>query len=254
MSSINSIKIFGCRIDLLSQQDLIEAIFQMIASSKKGVVSNVNSHALNIAYAISWYRNFINASDYVFCDGFGVVLAAKLLGVTSPDRYTPPDWISQLGQKCAQHGHSFFLLGAKPGIAEQAAAAIQKHAPGLRISGVYHGYFDKSVNSPENKKVVDLINSSSTHVLLVGFGMPIQEKWLQDNWDALQINVALPVGAMFDFLAGETPRGPRWLTDHGFEWLTRLIIEPRRLWRRYLIGIPLFFWRILLQRLKLQSF
>jgi N-acetylglucosaminyldiphosphoundecaprenol N-acetyl-beta-D-mannosaminyltransferase len=159
-----------------------------------------------------------------------------------------------LGQKCAQHEYSFFLLGAKPGVAERAAAAIQKNAPGLRISGVYHGYFDKSASSPENKMVLDRINSNSTHILLVGFGMPLQEKWLQENWEALQINVALPVGAMFDFLAGETPRGPRWLTDHGFEWLTRLIIEPRRLWRRYLIGIPLFFWRVLLQRVGLLHF
>ncbi len=77
--------------------------------------------------------------------------------------------------------------------------------------------------------------------------MPLQEQWLRANWDRLDVRVALPAGAMLDFVSGATPRGPQWLTDNGFEWLTRLVIEPRRLWRRYLIGNPLFLWRILQQ-------
>ncbi len=78
--------------------------------------------------------------------------------------------------------------------------------------------------------------------------MPAQEIWLSENWDKINCKVALPVGAMFDYLANITPRAPRWMTDHGLEWLGRLVIEPRRLWRRYLIGLPIFFWRVLLQR------
>jgi N-acetylglucosaminyldiphosphoundecaprenol N-acetyl-beta-D-mannosaminyltransferase len=79
--------------------------------------------------------------------------------------------------------------------------------------------------------------------------MPLQEKWLLENWTALNVNVALPIGAAFDYLAGRTYRAPRWMTDHGFEWLGRLIVEPERLWRRYLIGNPLFIWRVVAERL-----
>jgi N-acetylglucosaminyldiphosphoundecaprenol N-acetyl-beta-D-mannosaminyltransferase len=86
---------------------------------------------------------------------------------------------------------------------------------------------------------------------VVGFGMPAQEKWILENWNSLNVHIVFPVGAFFDYLAGDVVRAPRWMTDHGLEWLGRLLIEPRRLWKRYVIGNPLFIWRVLLQKLKM---
>jgi N-acetylglucosaminyldiphosphoundecaprenol N-acetyl-beta-D-mannosaminyltransferase len=86
-------------------------------------------------------------------------------------------------------------------------------------------------------------------MLLLGFGMPLQERWLMQNWDCLDVRVALTGGAAFDYISGDLRRGPRFLTDNGFEWLARLFIEPKRLWRRYVIGNPLFLLRVLKQRL-----
>jgi N-acetylglucosaminyldiphosphoundecaprenol N-acetyl-beta-D-mannosaminyltransferase len=99
--------------------------------------------------------------------------------------------------------------------------------------------------------VLQAINATSPDILLVGLGMPIQERWLMENWGFVKAKVALPVGALFDYLAGEIPRAPHWMTDHGLEWLGRLIVEPRRLWRRYLLGNPRFLWLVLKQRLGL---
>ncbi len=96
-------------------------------------------------------------------------------------------------------------------------------------------------------------NAVKPNIIIVGFGMQPQERWLMENWDRIEINVALTGGAVFDYVSGELRRAPRWMTDHSLEWLAWLIIEPRRLWKRYLIGNPLFLWRVLKQRLGLLS-
>jgi N-acetylglucosaminyldiphosphoundecaprenol N-acetyl-beta-D-mannosaminyltransferase len=103
----------------------------------------------------------------------------------------------------------------------------------------------------ENREVVARINRAVPDILLVGFGMPLQEKWIAENRAGLDASVIMTVGAAFDYLAGEVRRAPRWATTRGLEWLGRLLVEPHRLWRRYLIGNPLFFWRVFLQKLKL---
>jgi N-acetylglucosaminyldiphosphoundecaprenol N-acetyl-beta-D-mannosaminyltransferase len=139
-----------------------------------------------------------------------------------------------------------FFLGAKPGISEIAAENLCKKYHTLKIFS-HHGHFD---HFGEKKiQVVEKIRESNAQLLLVGMGMPLQERWIKENFDALpNVNIFFPVGALFDYIAKTTPRGPHWLTDYGFEWLTRLIIEPKRLWRRYILGIPLFFIRIFKQR------
>jgi N-acetylglucosaminyldiphosphoundecaprenol N-acetyl-beta-D-mannosaminyltransferase len=119
----------------------------------------------------------------------------------------------------------------------------------LRIVGVFHGYFNKSAGGKENEKVIAQINRCHPDVLIVGFGMPLQEKWLAENLSKLEIKVAMPGGAVFDYMSGRIRRAPRWMTDHGLEWLGRLLIEPRRLWRRYLIGNPLFLLHVIWERM-----
>jgi N-acetylglucosaminyldiphosphoundecaprenol N-acetyl-beta-D-mannosaminyltransferase len=190
----------------------------------------------------------------VFCDGFGVKLAAGILGMGAIERFTPPDWFPRLAELCVREGFRLYLLGAQPGTAHQAAASLSQRHPGLNIVGTGHGYFDKRVGSPENQAVLENIRAAKPHILIVGFGMPAQERWISENWDDLTANVILPVGAAIDYLAGSIPRAPAWMTGHGLEWLGRLVIEPRRLWKRYLVGNPLFFWRVFKQRLGLVHF
>ncbi|MCL6510930.1 MAG: WecB/TagA/CpsF family glycosyltransferase [Anaerolineae bacterium] len=250
-SDVPSIQLLGVRVHILTATDLIARIVHCAASNRRTIVAYVNAHGLNLAYEHPELRDFFNrTAGWVFCDGFGVKWGAQLAGLPAPYRYTPPDWIGQLCSACVAGGRSLFLLGGRPGIAEQAANALQQQHAGLKVVGTHHGHFDKRPESRENHDVLTLIEAAQPDILLVGFGMPTQEYWLRDNWDRLPaVRVALTVGALFDYLSGSAQRAPRWMTDHGLEWAGRLVAEPRRLWRRYLIGNPLFLARVLRQRL-----
>lgn len=152
------------------------------------------------------------------------------------------------------HDLTFYFLGGRPGVAQKASQRLKEHSPDLRIVGIHHGFFDKTPGSSENDKVVHMINRVKPNILIIGFGMPMQERWLMENWDQIEANVVITAGAILDYVSGTLRRGPKWMTDHGFEWLARMIIEPRRLWKRYIIGNPLFVWRVLKQRMGLLKF
>ncbi len=245
MGKNNSVLLFDVSIQTLPLADFLMRLRKTMQEKGRLLAGNVNIHAMNLAWENQSFREALKKFDMVICDGFGVKLGAALTGQHIPERYTPPDFIHRLMQIVCEQNGSIFLLGAAHGVAERAAAVLQQSTPGLKIAGVHHGFFDKSKNSFENKVLLEQINTSQPSLLLVAFGMPHQELWLAENWPDLKVNTALTVGALFDTLAGDILRAPRWVTDHGFEWLARLLIEPRRLWRRYIIGNPLFFWRVI---------
>lgn len=248
VSAYRRARVLGVEMDAIPLEDLIGYVCRAGTSGEKRIVSYVNVHALNLAFAQPWFRDFLNRSDVVFCDGFGVKWAAKFLSGIRLHRHTPPDWMPLLAKEFARQGLTMYFLGARPGVAQKAAAALESCAPGLRVLGARHGYFDKTPGSREQAEIIAEINALRPNLLVVGFGMPAQEMWIQDHFDEIDANAFLPVGAMFDYLAGEVYRAPRWMTDRGLEWLARLVIEPRRLWKRYLVGNPLFLWRVLLQK------
>ncbi|MBE9190580.1 WecB/TagA/CpsF family glycosyltransferase [Gloeocapsopsis crepidinum LEGE 06123] len=248
MHEFEEVNLLKTKFHKLNVCQLIDYIVQAAQIDQKVIVSNVNVKAMNLAYELDWYRDFINNSDLVFCDGFGVLLGAKLLGydVESTHRMTCPDYIENLGLACEQHNVSLFLLAGKPGVVEKAIAQMSAVAPKLQVQG-HHGYFEKS--GDENERVIHTINAFNPGVLYVGFGMPLQEHWILHNIERINARVFLPLGACLDFYTGTVYRGPEWMTDRGLEWLTRLATEPNRLWERYIIGNPLFFYRVFRERL-----
>jgi N-acetylglucosaminyldiphosphoundecaprenol N-acetyl-beta-D-mannosaminyltransferase len=249
-----TVGIFGVPVAALNVEELHGCLRERIAQGERTLALNVNVHALNLAYEQPWMLQFFHQADLVFCDGTGVILAARMLGSRIPERITYADWAWKLAAFGAAQGYSFFYLGGKPGVAEKAALRLTARFPDLKTAGCHDGYFNKSPGGAENASVIREINATRPDILIVGFGMPIQERWLCDNWERIDAKVLLTGGAVFDYVSGNLRRAPRWMTDHGLEWLGRLIIEPRRLWKRYLIGNPLFFYRMLKQRLGLVKF
>lgn len=244
-----TIEILGVRVNVLTVPGLHEQLAELIETGSHAQVLHVNVHGLNLSVEQPWLRDLYNRAEIVFCDGAGVILGARLLGHQIPERITYADWMWQLSAFAAECGYSLFFLGAKPGVAQAAADHLLTRFPNLKIAGVQDGYFEKSFGHPENEAVVQCINEARPNILVVGMGMPLQEQWLRDNWKGIDANIALTGGAVFDYISGELKRAPRWMTDNGLEWAGRLIIEPQRLWKRYIIGNPKFFYRVLQERL-----
>jgi N-acetylglucosaminyldiphosphoundecaprenol N-acetyl-beta-D-mannosaminyltransferase len=244
----NEVNLLKTRFHKVRVNELIEFVTKAAKLDKKTVVGNVNVRAMNFAYEFPWYRDFLNKAELVFCDGFGVLLGAKLEGysVQSVHRMTCPDYIENLALACEKQDVSLFLLAGKPAVVDKAIAKLKAIAPNLKIQG-HHGHFEKS--GEENDSVIDKINKFQPGILYVGFGMPLQERWILDNINRIEARVFLPLGACLDFYTGSVYRGPTWMTDRGLEWLTRFFTEPQRLWERYIVGNPLFFYRLLKHRI-----
>lgn len=248
MSTLPSIDILGVQVHPLTVAELHTYMGQVIDQNRHDLILNVNVHCLNLAAEQPWLKDFLNRAEVVFCDGAGVILGAHLLGHRIPERITYADWMWQLADLAEQTNYSLFFLGAEPGRAEKAAMNLRQQHPALNIAGVHHGYFNKTTGHPENEAVLAAINAIRPNILVLGMGMPLQEKWLSENWARIEANIALTGGAVFDYLSGDLQRAPRWMTDNGLEWLGRLIIEPQRLWKRYIVGNPKFLWRVLRQK------
>jgi len=232
--------LFGVRVDAALLTGVLRFGSECIHSGSRTTLLYVNVHCLNLARDDSRYRDILNRAQVVYCDGTGVRLAAWLTGQKLPQRMTGADWIWDLASLCVAHDFSLYLLGGEDGLAEAAAAALHQSYPKLRIAGCGTGY-------DLDPAVTKRVNAVRPDIVLVGLGSPRQEKWIDVHRDQIEAPVVWAVGALFGFVSGRIPRGPRWMTEHGFEWLCRLATEPRKLWRRYLIGNPQFFWCLLAQ-------
>ncbi|MDG4554661.1 MAG: WecB/TagA/CpsF family glycosyltransferase [Candidatus Competibacter sp.] len=207
---------------------------------EKALLAFVNPDCLNIAYTHERYRTVLQQAARVLPDGIGVKIGCRMRGLGLAANVNGTDLFPRLCERAARDGFSLFLLGARPGIAELVAANMRARCPGLMIVGAQHGYFGPD----EEDTIVARINASGAGVLLVAFGVPRQELWLADHHDALTPPVRMGVGGLFDFYSGRIPRAPLWLREIGLEWVWRLAQEPGRMWRRYILGNPLFLYRV----------
>jgi len=237
MSASSRVRVGKLSVDRVSLEDLLRFVTTALDTNKPQTILNANAHAVTLAETNPSFERAMEKADLIFCDGFGVYVASRLLGAPIPDRITYADFTEKLARVCHAKGASMFFLGAREGVAAKAAQNLMAAIPGLKVH-THHGYFGKDENS--SREVIELVNRSGASVLLVGFGMPAQELWITSYRALLKPLVVFSAGAAFDYAAGTVARGPRWLTQYGFEWLARLAIEPRRLWRRYLLGLPEF--------------
>jgi N-acetylglucosaminyldiphosphoundecaprenol N-acetyl-beta-D-mannosaminyltransferase len=204
-------------------------------------VAFVNPDCLNISRNDAAYRSLLQRLPTVLADGIGIHLAVKwFLGSRLRDNVNGTDLFPRLCRVAAEQGLSLYLLGARPGVAEAVARNAVQRVPGLRIAGVRDGYWQPG----EEAEVVESINQSGADILLVAMGVPRQDLWIAGHAEALNVKLAMGVGGLFDFYSGRVARAPVWLREIGLEWAYRLLQEPGRMWRRYVVGNPLFLWRV----------
>jgi N-acetylglucosaminyldiphosphoundecaprenol N-acetyl-beta-D-mannosaminyltransferase len=236
--------IFDIPIDLGQPAELLHRITGWVGQGgPPRRVMYVNAHVLNQSQENPLLRRTLEEADLVYCDGYGVRLAAKALEVQTPHRMTGADCIWGLATLCERAGQSIYLLGSEPGVAAKAATRLHRLYPRLKVAGAHHGYFE--LDSPHAERVIEDINEHEPDIVLVGMGTPKQELWVERNASLLRADVLWTVGALFDYVSGRVPRAPAWLADNGLEWIFRLAIEPQRMWRRYLLGNPVFVSRVI---------
>jgi len=241
------IDILGVQVDAIDKAGLEDAITKYVRDEAKAVLAYANINAINLARKEKEFRTFLNGTSVLYCDGEGVRVGARILGSTLPPRVALTRWIWDLCSLCVERRFSVFFLGSTGEVLDKAVANVRERFPTLLIGG-HHGYFQKV--GPESDAVVEMIKRSKPNLLFVGFGMPAQEHWISRNLGRLDANVVLSAGSMIDYVAGAKGVAPAWMSDIGLEWLYRLIQEPQRLWKRYLIGNPGFILRVVIQRLK----
>ena len=246
--SARRVDVLGVPVDAVEVSELHAAVLGFVRARVRATVLHANVHAINLASRDSSLARIFREADLVFCDGHGVMLGARLLGDSLPVKITYAEWTWLLADLCAREALSLYMLGSRPGIAAAAADRLRARQPALRIAGTGHGYFDQSADSDDNRSVIGRINAARPDIVMVGLGMPLQEKWIAANRQALDAPVVLSAGAAFDYVSGSLRRPPAWMTRTGFEWLGRLIIEPRRLAGRYVLGNPAFLIRVLRER------
>ena len=242
-------EILGVKINLLSMTQLNAVVEKAIEHKFKWIIANHNMNSLYLYHHNSQMRDFFQIADCVHIDGMALILLGKFLGVPCErkHRVTYADWIWSLMSKADSQGWRVVYLGSKPGVAEKGAEILRAKYPNLQIA-TEHGYFSQSADCLENKAVLEKINSYRPHILMVGMGMPRQEQWIMNNLSQIKANVILPSGACIDYVAGEVATPPRWMGKVGLEWLYRLLAEPKRLWRRYLVE-PWFITGLLFKEL-----
>ena len=245
VSGLPTINILGLEYACLDEMWALDEAERLYKRDEPAWIAVENVHGVNLALEDRAHQDLLSRADLLLNDGKGVMLAARLLGRRFPVDLNGNYFGPMLLRRAARRGWPVFFLGAAPGVAERAVERVLDEIPGLNVVGTHHGYFRRE----EEPTVLERVRSSGARLLFVGMGNPLQEQWLDRNIHASGARLGVTVGAFLDFQAGQVRRAPGWMNRLGLEWVFRLLTEPKRLWRRYLIGNPTFVWRVVRQRL-----
>jgi len=242
IKTYKSINILGSNIHKLTIQDVIGEIESALNNQTPLTITALNPDKINQTLRQPSLRAMYGQFDIVAPDSIGVLLAARILHNPLMNERIGGDILSPHLYEMAKHRNiRFYFLGGKEGIAKQAANKITQAYPWLNIVGVHNGYFDQN----ENTHIIRQINQLSPNIVFVGLGAPLENTWIVSNALHLRPCVLITMGGYFDHVLRRIDCYPKWVNYLKINWLYRLCSEPKRLWRRYLVGNPLFLLRIL---------
>lgn len=235
-------EVLGVGFDNINMEQALDRGMELIAEGGSHLVVTPNAEIVQIARKDPEFMEIIGKADLVIPDGIGVVYASKILGRPIGARLPGCDYAAGLMERMAKSGHKLFLLGAKPGVAEEAAAKLTEAYPGLSVCGTHDGYFK------EDGPVAEEIRQAGADVVFVCLGAPKQEKWIAKNGAATGASLLIGLGGSLDVFAGRVERAPEFWQKINMEWLYRGLKEPARLKR--IIKLPLFLVSALGARIK----
>lgn len=235
-------ELFGLPLVRASRSAMARHILARVGAHKSSTINFINAHCVNQQREDAAYRSALEASDLLLPDGVGMEIAAKMCSTQLGENLNGTDLFPELCREAEEEGTGIFLLGGLPGVSDGAADWATTNFPALRIAGTHSGYFDKR----DEHALIERINRSHAGIVLVGFGVPLQEKWIARNRHKLTAPVVMGVGGLFDYYSGRIPRAPKLVRACKSEWMWRLAMEPRRMAKRYITGNVQFLFHSLL--------
>jgi N-acetylglucosaminyldiphosphoundecaprenol N-acetyl-beta-D-mannosaminyltransferase len=244
----NKVVIAGVAIDNVSMDEALFLIEERIRQREPSFMVTPNvDHIVKLQKDPEFRRIYEEAAS-ALPDGMPLLWAGRLLKTPLKEKISGSDLVPRLCERAACEGYRLFFLGGRPGAARQAKARLEEKFPSIQIVGTHSPPMGFERDAEENKKIEELIKGVCPDILLVGLGAPKQEKWIHNHYKRLQVPVSVGVGVSFEFMAGMVKRAPQWMQRAGLEWFWRLMMEPGRLWKRYLIDDMQFFRLILMQK------
>jgi N-acetylglucosaminyldiphosphoundecaprenol N-acetyl-beta-D-mannosaminyltransferase len=243
----------GVGVSAINMQMALETIQEWVENQSSNYVCVTGVHGVMESQKDETLRQIHNHAGMVTPDGMPLVWLGRLHGYGHVDRVYGPDLMLALCTMPEARGYRHFFYGGAEGVPERLATSLQERFPGLVIAGAYSPPF-RPLTPEEDGEIVRMLREAKPDIVWVGLGTPKQERWMANYTEKLPASVMIGVGAAFDFHTGRKPQAPGWMRRNGLEWLFRLITEPHRLWRRYLINNPRFVCLVLAQALGLQTY
>lgn len=234
----------GVPLARIDMEGALAQVDQFVAERSPHMVVTSDSPSIVRTRDDPEYQELVRGADMVTADGRGVVWMARVLGLPVTERVSGVDMVQRICERAGERNYRVYLLGAQPGVAEEAAHVLESRCPGLQVAGTHHGYFTPE----EEPAVVQAVADARPDILFVALGAPRQEKWIRGHQAELQVPVAIGVGGSFDVIAGRVKRAPKWMQRVGLEWLYRVLREPSRLPRAW--AVPRLMWMTLREALR----
>ncbi|KAB2675268.1 MAG: WecB/TagA/CpsF family glycosyltransferase [Verrucomicrobia bacterium] len=238
------VNVLGVGVSVLNLDTAVATLADAIANDRRGYVCVTGVHGVIESQGDDALRRIHNRSLLTTPDGMPMVWLGWMAGHASMSRVYGPELMERVFEWSRTSGATHFFYGGNTGVAEELKANLEKRFPGIRIVGTYTPPF-RPLNESEERDLAARVKAARPDFFWVGLSTPKQERFMASMTGRLDAKVMLGVGAAFDFHAGRVSQAPRWIQRSGFEWLYRLVQEPRRLWKRYLRNNPLFVWKLL---------
>jgi N-acetylglucosaminyldiphosphoundecaprenol N-acetyl-beta-D-mannosaminyltransferase len=252
VDAIPRANILGVTISAINLAQTMESVEGWIIRGEHNYICVTPAHGVMDCQRDPELKRIFNHSGLTTPDGMSIVWLLKWKGYRHVERVYGPDLLLALCERSLETGWRHFFYGGAPGVAERLSARLVARFPRLQVAGAYAPPF-RPITEDEDRAITNSINAADPDIVWVGLSTPKQERWMAGHIGRLNVPVLVGVGAAFDFLSGSKPHAPRWIQRFGFEWLFRLVTEPRRLWRRY-IQYPYFLWLVLGQILGLKHY
>lgn len=238
--------ILGVHVSAVNMPLVLQTIDGWISKHERNYVCVAPVHSIMECHRSQELTEIFNQAGLVTPDGMPLVWLSHFQGHKEVSRVYGPDLMLALCEHGLSRSYRHYFYGGADGVADELVARLSARIPGLQVAGIYSPPF-RPLSAEEDQKIVEMINATQPDIIWVGLGAPKQERWMAEHADRLNAAAVIGVGAAFDFHAGRKLQAPYWMQRNGLEWLFRLMTEPKRLWRRYLINNPLFIYHVILQ-------